>query len=545
MRIRQVSQARFRRATVVIGAMALVLAPVSLQAQEQNQDVLTEQTEDFLADRSSVGALVGGILAGAAFANPFAPLGGTILGFFVGKSTDYSEDESEARSVAQRRGFAPSGSDGQPVAALALSGGDAGTGEALSLSESTPTVAPVPVSAEPSSQPADGRLASLERGTMISTESASAASTPRHTPEQDDVADITVTAAPAGLPMQRTRQGQGAASDAGAADTYEPVHPIITEDVGGTQEKLDELAAIIRAEQGRPEFVPHERCPSNRAPGYRKKIAVAGFAVETPEQGVLGGFEQPGQRVSELLYQRFQQAHQVQPYAAPQQLMYASLEQTPHWTEFDNRLRDYSAVSRQMGVQFVVSGVIRNLGVRNGEAWDTSVYSGLQRRWSGADTTRDFVVDVVVHDGYTGRVVIEKRYAASGRWDLPRTERAGFGSARFMSTGYGVAVDNLLADISDDITDKIACQPMLVPILEVKGRDLLLDIGTKSGLLPGARMELVRSETSLMRPDAPPQLWETGVELHIHSLSLDTSRAWMPQTGGELNIQQGDYAVIY
>jgi len=55
----------------------------------------------------------------------------------------------------------------------------------------------------------------------------------------------------------------------------------------------------------------------------------------------------------------------------------------------------------------------------------------------------------------------------------------------------------------------------------------------------------VRAESSLQRPNAPPKLWDTGVDLHLHQLSLDTSRAWMPEEGGIINVREGDYAVMY
>lgn len=99
--------------------------------------------------------------------------------------------------------------------------------------------------------------------------------------------------------------------------------------------------------------------------------------------------------------------------------------------------------------------------------------------------------------------------------------------------------------MTSDVITQLDCQPMVVPIIEVTGKDLLLDVGTPSGLLPGAKMRLVRAEGSLARPDEPAQLWDTDVELHIHSLSLDSARAWMPKLGSQINIQEGDYAVIH
>lgn len=494
------------------GLVLLVLVPGVAWSEDS---AVSEEASSFLSDPGPTGALVGGVLAGAAFANPFAPLAGTVVGFFVGKSTDYSGSDDDQQGAAIARSIVPEDS-GAPVAQLDLSGGDAAPVQELStVSEPLPEDSvpmPVVVAEVPASD---------------------------HEGHQHEEAEETVVAQEAVVAQESSIAEP--APDAG----YEPIHLIMTKDVGGTQARLDELAAIIRQEQQRPEFVPNERCPNDRAPNYRKKVAVAGFVVEDPEQRVFGRLGDVGEAVSKLLYQQLLSDGKVQPYAAPNRQMFASIGSAPTWSQSDNRLRDVSAVSRQMGVQFVISGVIRQVGVQDENAWDNSVYSRTRRALFSSDTTRDFVVDVIVHDGYTGRVVIEKRYQTSGRWDLPLSAQAEFGSAAFMATEYGQAVQEQLAAIAEDVVDKLACQPMLIPILEVNGKDLLLDVGTKSGLLPGDRMELVRSESSLAYTDAPPQLWETGVELHIHTMSLDTSRAWMHQGGSRINIQRGDYALIY
>lgn len=323
------------------------------------------------------------------------------------------------------------------------------------------------------------------------------------------------------------------------------VNLIISKDVGGRQAELDRLAATIRAERDGTPFKLNQQCPSQEASRIRKKVVVAGFNVEKPDQTVFGGLGSVGYAASERLYQNLLNTGEVLPLSAPHRQMFASLRAGPTREAAGNRLDQYSAVSRQMGAQFVVSGIIRNLNVNRTESWDSSYASSIKRSLFSADTVREFVVDVVLHDGYTGQVVTEQRYTASGRWDIPRTGKASFGSPEFNESGYGVAVAEVFDDITDDLISIIDCQALLVPILEVTGKDLLLDIGTKSGLLPGDKLRLVRAESSLQRPNAPPKLWDTGVELHLHQLSLDTSRAWMPADGSTINIREGDYAVMY
>ncbi len=326
----------------------------------------------------------------------------------------------------------------------------------------------------------------------------------------------------------------------------EPVNLVVTKEVGRTQGVLDAYAKAIREERGIEEFEPETLCPSADAPKYRKKLAVAGFPLEHPEQSVFGDLKDVGKTVSTSLYQRFEQSEQVQTFSVPRWQMYASRITAPTMrVGSGNRLGKYSAVSREMGAQFVVSGVIREVGINDPSAWDTDYSSKIKGALFGSDNSRNFELDMVVHDGYTGRVIMEKRYSGSGRWNVSRYSEVTFGSPRFFETAYGKAVEKVLSEMTSDVITQLDCQPMIVPIIEVTGKDLLLDVGTPSGLLPGAKMKLVRAEGSLARPDEPAQLWDTDVELHIHSLSLDSARAWMPKLGSQINIQKGDYAVIH
>jgi hypothetical protein len=458
---------------------------VAEQADDHNEEsaVVTE-TKDFLSDRSRVGSVVGTLLAGASFAHPFAPIGGSIIGFFVGKSTDYTDDDEEtAEERFARRSFAPGeGSVSDSGGQLAFS--SPGDGASLSFSPD-------------GSEDGTGRRTSSVDGNTVKPSSS-----PR-------------------------------------------ANLIISKDVGGHQAELDRLAAIIRGERNGTPFQLNLQCPNQEASRIRKKVVVAGFNVENPDQAVFGGLGSVGRAANEWLYQNLQATGEVLPLSAPGRQMFASLKAGPTLEIAGNRLEQYSAVSRQMGAQFVVSGIIRNLNVNRAESWDSSYASSIKRSLFSADTVREFVVDVVLHDGYTGQVVSEQRYTASGRWDIPRTGKVSFGSPVFNESEYGIAVAEVFDGITDDLMSTIDCQALLVPILEVSGKELLLDIGTRSGLLPGDKLRVVRAESSLQRPNAPPKLWDTGVDLHLHQLSLDTSRAWMPEEGAIINVRKGDYAVMY
>lgn len=84
----------------LLGAV-LVSPTIHAQDQPAKSNTLTETTKEFLSDPARTGSLVGSILAGAAIANPLAPILGSVAGFLIGKQTPYSRKKT-SNSTAVR-----------------------------------------------------------------------------------------------------------------------------------------------------------------------------------------------------------------------------------------------------------------------------------------------------------------------------------------------------------------------------------------------------------------------------------------------------------
>ncbi|WP_404364824.1 flagella assembly protein FlgT middle domain-containing protein [Marinobacter sp.] len=324
-----------------------------------------------------------------------------------------------------------------------------------------------------------------------------------------------------------------------------PVHMVISKPVDADRKRLEELKAAMEQDDSEEAFAPGLRCPGEDAQRYRKRVSVAGFALETRTQASMGNLFSAEHEMPAMLYQHLLTSGEVQPYFVPGRQMYASLDSAPTFSRSDNRLEKFSGLSREMGVQFVISGVIRTVAVADEDTWGTSTLNTIRRTLRERNKTRHFAVDLAVHDGFSGRVVMEKRYATSGEWTPGLTENVGFGTAEFAATPYGEAVENLISKISGDIVDTLDCQPLLVRITEADGRRLVLDAGVKSGLKPGDSLRLLRSSSSWSRHGAPPELRDTGVDVVLSQVTLDSVRGSIDQEVGMINIQPGDYAVIW
>lgn len=100
---------------------AILFTTSELRADDQlpASNAFAEGTKEFLSDPARTGSLLGSILAGAAVANPLAPLLGSVAGFVIGKSSAFSKKRSDStkRNLYSNRSLIPK--DGTQLTDLA------------------------------------------------------------------------------------------------------------------------------------------------------------------------------------------------------------------------------------------------------------------------------------------------------------------------------------------------------------------------------------------------------------------------------------------
>lgn len=95
---------------------SLNITPNSSQLNNNEPEV--SFTESFLSDPARVGGLVGGITLGAVFIHPLAPIVGNVLGYLVGKKSDYSEQDQAA--AQKKHTVRPIATTTEPVQVIKL-----------------------------------------------------------------------------------------------------------------------------------------------------------------------------------------------------------------------------------------------------------------------------------------------------------------------------------------------------------------------------------------------------------------------------------------
>lgn len=286
-------------------------------------------------------------------------------------------------------------------------------------------------------------------------------------------------------------------------------------------------------------------CGAGEAAGLKKRVAVTGFPILYPDQARVGRIDDAGEILPQQLQASLRETGRLQVYGATTSRLFQDLLNAPTQQKFDNRLTNVIQVARELDVQFVVTGVIRDLGVSDPSAWGTSVLDRLQRGVGVANQNRRFVADLMVFDGFSGAPVYQQRFATEAQWDAGPGASAGFNSAGFQETAYGLAVSGIMADMSSAVQEALACQPFITRITRVDGNRVTLASGATAGLRPGDELHLYRSQSFFDSLGGTPELSDSQTRMTLRNVHPDFSNGEMPLSGGEINIQRDDVAIVW
>ncbi|MCR8916292.1 hypothetical protein FDP08_09140 [Marinobacter panjinensis] len=286
-------------------------------------------------------------------------------------------------------------------------------------------------------------------------------------------------------------------------------------------------------------------CSAGEASGLRRRVAVTGFPMVYPDQARIGRIDDAGEILPQLLQADLRATGNLQVFGATTQRLFSDLLNAPTQQKFNNRLTNVIQVARELGVQFVVAGVIRDVGVSDPDAWGTSIIDRMQRGVGAANQNRRFVADLMIYDGFSGAPVYQERFATEARWDAGPGSSDGFGSAGFQETRYGQAVGGLMKDMTAAVNNALACQPFITRVTRVDGRKVTLDSGATAGLRPGDELKLYRSASFFDSPGATPELQDSGTTMTVNNVHPDFSNGRIPVSGGLINIQRDDVAIVW
>jgi hypothetical protein len=274
-------------------------------------------------------------------------------------------------------------------------------------------------------------------------------------------------------------------------------------------------------------------CSGSQASTYKKQVVVLGFAVQSPDQTRLGAIHDVNRGLSSELNQALHERGDLVVFQSSQNSLYEDLINAPTSYTEQQTLTKAAAFAKQTGAQFVVSGVIRDLGFEDEAALGTSYWAHLKRLGGQANTNRRFIVDVFVHDGFSGAIIWQKNFALSEKWTTDPGKKIGFGSAEFWQDDYGVAVGGMVNEMAAMIDDQLRCQPFMTRISRIEGKTIHFLSGASSGVRPGDKLALYRTfnfyDADLLQ----------GVELTNVKTTLTVSQVHPGFSSGKVLVEPG------
>lgn len=275
---------------------------------------------------------------------------------------------------------------------------------------------------------------------------------------------------------------------------------------------------------------------------YRKTLAVSGFVLAHREQASLGRLYNVEQNLPRVLFNSFNEGGAVQALDASNVTLYDNPRQAPSSLNAQRYLTNSISVAKNMGAQFLLSGVVRDMSVLE----DSTKVSWKRRLGLRTQAPRQLVLDVFVHDGLSGSLIFQRSYSALGDFPTHTAANIGFATPEFWTTGYGENVREMLVEVMEEVGELIRCQPFMTRIVKVQGNQLYLDAGSSAGLRPGDKLKVYRTGTFYHQDILPHvELTNMATEVTIKSVQPQFAIAEMNKSAGIYAIQRDDMLIAW
>lgn len=290
-----------------------------------------------------------------------------------------------------------------------------------------------------------------------------------------------------------------------------------------------------------------QMCANHVVNDFSKSVAVTSFALEKPTDTTLGHLGAVDRSLPSHLVNELNGRGGVRALNASYLMMYPSIPTAPTRVSTRNTLTRAVDTARDLGVQFVVSGVVRDLGMQTVDR-QRDENAGLLAVLAqpGRVQQRQLVLDVYVHDGYSGALVAQSRYSAQGVWDFRSNERVGFATPKFFSSDFGRSVELLFDQVVQDIYATVECQPFMANIAQVNGQTIMIKMGAESGIRPGDHLSVYRTSTFFDRQQQDyTQLTDTQIVARVTQVQPHFAVAVIPIQVERLNVQPDDVVIAW
>lgn len=296
----------------------------------------------------------------------------------------------------------------------------------------------------------------------------------------------------------------------------------------------------------RADMVSLPVCPGDHENNYRKRVAVTGFALQRPEQAAYGRLENVQRDMAGLFNRILTEKGDQLMFESSQYGLYTELANAPTAETEIRTLTKAVELAKEMGSQFVLSGIVRDLGLVDDQTYNTSVWGRFKRAVNATDTRRRFAFEVFIHDGFSGALVFQQHYEVIDRWEFDLEEVVGFATPKFWNSDYGQSVQSLMDVVMDEVNDTLSCQPFMARITRIDGNTVNINMGSRTGLRPGDQLAVYRTyqyyDSNLLQGTELSNVKSVATVTQVHPTF---TTAELKVDGARLNIQTDDLLVAW
>ncbi|ADZ89943.1 flagellar assembly protein FlgT [Marinomonas mediterranea] len=295
------------------------------------------------------------------------------------------------------------------------------------------------------------------------------------------------------------------------------------------------------------DITPESMCDNGASNLYRKSVAITSFELQTPQQARLGALYNISRELPKSLAQEINRQGYLKALSATNISVYPDLINAPTSTNYDGSLTNITRLGEDLGVQYVISGVIRDIGEIYPKHPDQKTPLNNLLSWAKKeDQQRKMVLDLYVYDGFSGALIFEHHYDESGEWDTDESDKVRFGSGKFWTLNYGKVVAQILKGSAIDTSEQLRCQPFVANIFRTEGNLIHLSAGSLAGIKKGDQFRVYR------RYEIYNQLQNTQTQLNNANINVTITQVQPNFAIGELsvdakilNVQQQDVVIAW
>ncbi|WP_028300856.1 flagellar assembly protein T N-terminal domain-containing protein [Oceanospirillum beijerinckii] len=290
-------------------------------------------------------------------------------------------------------------------------------------------------------------------------------------------------------------------------------------------------------------------CGTESSNDYLRSAAISSFYLADPQSSTFGGLYKISQKLPADLSRRLSSQQRLRVLDASEFQVYNRPEAIPTSVTEQGTLTTAVSTAGKLGVQYVVSGVIRDISmVRPDLLREKSYIDQIRDKMEYEDKRfeRRFQMDIYVHDGFSGSMVYSQRYDTQGNWNIPLNEKPGFGAISFWNSDYGQKVNKVMEQAAEDLQASLGCQPFMAKITRTDGRNIYINSGADAGLRPGDTLNIYRLSTFYDNQQNPyTELENVKLVLTLKKVQPFFARGQVATDPDKIGIQQGDVVIAW